>query len=39
MAAFLLPFSNILGIDIKYRGGYSFGSEEHLPVKNEVERH
>lgn len=39
MAAYLLPFSNILGIDLKYRGGYSFHKDVHEPVKNEVERH
>ena len=26
MCSFLLPFSNVLGIDIKYRGGCTFGS-------------
>ena len=38
MAAFLLPFSKILGIDLKYRGCYTFqnGREE---ANNSVERH
>ena len=39
MASFLLPFCKVLGIDLKYRGGYSFGGEAEKPVKNEVERH
>mmetsp|Transcript_1114 Transcript_1114/g.2045 ORF Transcript_1114/g.2045 Transcript_1114/m.2045 type:complete len:206 (-) Transcript_1114:97-714(-) len=38
ISAFLLPFSKILGIDIKYRGGFSFaGSKER--VSNQIERH
>jgi hypothetical protein len=28
MAAFLYPFSEILGIDLKYRGGFSFSSNK-----------
>ena len=40
MAAFLYPFRNILGIDLKYRGGYSFGGlGEGDSVSNEIERH
>lgn len=34
MAAFLYPFSKILGIDLKYRGGYSFHKEMSSEVKN-----
>jgi len=39
MAAYLYPFSKVLGIDLKYRGGYSFHTEPQMPVKNQVERH
>jgi len=39
MAAYFYPFQKILGIDLKYRGGYSFHTDAHLPVKNNVERH
>lgn len=39
MAAYLYPFQRVLGIDLKYRGGYSFHSDARLAVKNEVERH
>jgi len=39
MAAYLNPFRRVLGIDLKYRGGYSFHTDAHLPVKNQVERH
>ena len=38
MAAFLYPFTTILGIDLKYRGGYSFSGEDTV-VTNEIERH
>ena len=37
MAAFLYPFTSLLGIDLKYRGGYSFASGES--VSNSIERH
>lgn len=37
MAAFLLPFAQALGIDIKYRGGFHFNRGE--TVSNEIERH
>ena len=39
MGAFLYPFSRILGIDLKYRGGCSFKVEDNEEVKNNVERH
>lgn len=39
MGAFLYPFRNILGIDLKYRGGYSFKVADNEEVKNNVERH
>lgn len=39
MAAYLYPFQKVLGIDLKYRGGYSFHTDPDLPVKNQVERH
>lgn len=38
MAAYLLPFCDILGIDLKYRGGYSFHKDMNDPVSN-VDRH
>ncbi|KAJ9460543.1 Kinesin-like calmodulin-binding protein [Diplonema papillatum] len=42
MAFFLLPFSRALGIDVKYRGGFTFGPG-HNPsapvVSNKVELH
>ena len=38
MAAFLIPFSRILGLDVKYRGGFSF-SDLTENVSNNVERH
>lgn len=39
MAAYLYPFSKMLGIDLKYRGGYSFSKASGEPVKNKPERH
>jgi len=39
MAAFLYPFTKVLGIDLKYRGGYTFYSSEACKVHNSPERH
>ena len=38
MAAFLLPVASVLGIDLKYRGCFTFGQEAAGP-NNRVERH
>ena len=38
MAAYLLPFSELLGFDVKYRGGYSFSGIGDT-VNNDIERH
>jgi hypothetical protein len=38
MAAFLLPLAPLLGIDLKYRGCYTFHDEATGP-NNSVERH
>ena len=38
MAAFLLPLAPILGLDVKYRGCYTFNNEASGP-NNRVERH
>jgi hypothetical protein len=37
ISSFVYPFKDILGIDIRYRGGFSFGAGG--PSSNEVERH
>lgn len=34
MAAYLYPFQKVLGIDLKYRGGYSFHTDPQSAVKN-----
>ncbi|CAE7035374.1 Khc [Symbiodinium natans] len=46
MAGFLYPFCNALGIDLKYRGGYSWGgvnlgekADESVEVADKPERH
>jgi hypothetical protein len=39
MAAFLYPFSKIIGIELKYRGGYSFNKYNDDKVSNDIERH
>ena len=39
MAAYLYPFSKVLGIDLKYRGGDAFGPDDDQSVCNQVERH
>eukprot|EP00434_Breviolum_minutum_P024226 symbB.v1.2.021391.t1/scaffold1840.1/size99223/5 len=46
MAAFLTPFCQVLGIDMKYRGGYSWGgvnmgepADETVTVADSPERH
>ena len=39
MAAFLIPFSSLLGIDVRYRGGYSFGNNSQHEVRNDIEMH
>jgi hypothetical protein len=40
MSSYLHPFMNILGIEILYRGGYSFiNSEGDVKVSNEIEKH
>lgn len=39
MASYLYPFSQLLGIDLKYRGGFSFGRDMDELVKNKPERH
>ena len=38
MAAFLLPYSSLLGIDLKYRGCYTFNGT-NTDANNSVERH
>ena len=37
MAAFLLPIAPLLGIDLKYRGCFTFGDNQ--PTTSNVERH
>jgi len=37
MAAFLLPIAPLLGIDLKYRGCFTFGDNQ--PTISNVERH
>ena len=39
MAAFLYMFGSVLGIDLRYRGGFSFGKNGDELVRNDVERH
>lgn len=46
MAGFLYPFCSVLGIDMKYRGGYSWGgvnlgekADESVEVADKPERH
>ncbi|CAK9099353.1 unnamed protein product [Durusdinium trenchii] len=46
MAAFLFPFAQVLGLDVKYRGGYSWGgvnmgepADETVEVADSPERH
>eukprot|EP00656_Telonema_subtile_P039223 TRINITY_DN44354_c0_g1_i2.p1 TRINITY_DN44354_c0_g1~~TRINITY_DN44354_c0_g1_i2.p1 ORF type:complete len:1035 (-),score=223.64 TRINITY_DN44354_c0_g1_i2:89-3193(-) len=40
MAAFLYPFTQVLGIELKYRGGFTFyDAEPGVSVSNVVERH
>ena len=39
MASFLLPFAPLLGLDLKYRGVYTFENGEERKVTNSVERH
>ena len=40
MAAFLLPFASLLGIDLKYRGCYTFQNGTSAEnANNSVERH
>ena len=39
MAAMLLPFCGIFGIDLKYRGGITFGRNEKAPVFDSTEGH
>ena len=38
MAAFLLPFTKLLGVDLKYRGCYTFEGGK-VEANNAVERH
>ena len=38
MAAFLLPFTKVLGVDLKYRGCYTFQGGK-VETNNVVERH
>ena len=39
MASFLLPYSPLLGLDLKYRGVYTFENGEERKANNSVERH
>ena len=39
MAAMLLPFCGIFGIDLKYRGGSTHGRYDNAPVHNSTEHH
>lgn len=39
MAAFLLPLAPVLGIDLKYRGCFTFDDLSSGPVASETERH
>ena len=38
MAAFLLPLAPLLGVDLKYRGVYTFASPGQMII-SDVERH
>eukprot|EP01063_Lacrimia_lanifica_P015980 TRINITY_DN22617_c0_g1_i1.p1 TRINITY_DN22617_c0_g1~~TRINITY_DN22617_c0_g1_i1.p1 ORF type:complete len:987 (+),score=246.95 TRINITY_DN22617_c0_g1_i1:49-3009(+) len=38
LAFFLLPFAKALGVDVKYRGGYTFGSGHDVPGVEAVNR-
>eukprot|EP00397_Hematodinium_sp_SG-2012_P060096 GEMP01077835.1.p1 GENE.GEMP01077835.1~~GEMP01077835.1.p1 ORF type:complete len:113 (+),score=17.76 GEMP01077835.1:184-522(+) len=39
MAAFLLPFSRALGLDVRYTGGFHFNRQKETDISNEIERH
>ena len=44
LIAYLLPFAEMLGLEVKYRGGFSFltqlkGGEQEIRVSNSVEKH
>ena len=39
MASFLLPYGPLLGLDLKYRGVYTFENGEERKANNSVERH
>ena len=39
MAAFLMPFTKVLGIDLRYRSGDSFHTKMGESVRNNIDKH